>query len=107
MIGLAIAGVMLVGGLVAMAVAATLWLVFRLAVFVVLLPFRLLFALVALPLLLLKFVFVAIGFVVLMVALAAGGLLVTMGLLVPLLPLALVVGVVWMIVSHARRPAAV
>ena len=111
MIGLALGAMMAFGVMVALAVSAILWLVLRGLIFLVTLPFRLLFAVIALPLLLLKIVLMAVAAVVLFALFAAGrsagrgGLVV--GVLIPLLPILLVVGLTFAIVRLMRRPATI
>ena len=111
MIGLALGGLMAVGVMVALAVSAVAWFVLRGLIFLVTLPFRLLFALIAIPLLLIKIVIMAVAAVVFFALFAAGGLLIAVGLvvgvLVPLLPLLLVVGLTYGLVRLMRRPAAI
>jgi len=66
---------------------------------------------IALPLLLLKIVLMAVAAVVLITLLAAGGLLIALGVvvgvLIPLLPILLVVGLTFAIVRLMRRPATI
>ena len=109
MIGLALGAMMAVGVMVALAVSAIAWFVLRGLIFLVTLPFRLLFAVIALPLLLLKIVLMAVAAVVFITLFAAGGLLiaVVVGVLIPLLPILLVVGLTFAIVRLMRRPATI
>ncbi len=111
MIGLALGAMMAVGVMVALAVSAIAWFVLRGLIFLVTLPFRLLFAVIALPLLLLKIVLMAVAAAVLITLLAAGGLLIALGVvvgvLIPLLPILLVVGLTFAIVRLMRRPATI
>ena len=74
----------------------------RAAIWVVLLPFRLLFGVLTLPWLLVKTIVLGAGALVAVVA--AVGLVVA--LLVPLLPLVFIGVVTWAIVRLMRRPAA-
>jgi hypothetical protein len=96
--------------LVLVFVAGLAWIFVRAVVWLVLLPFRLLAAAVVLPLLLLKFVMLGV-FGVLAFALALGGVLAAFGVAVvvnaPLLPLAAVAALIWMLRPGSRRSAAV
>ena len=86
----------------AVAVRAILWLVF--------LPFRLIFWLLAIPFFLLKLVFVSVFALVfglatlIILPFVAFGLFV--GIVVPLLPLALIGFGIWTLVRQSRRPVA-
>jgi hypothetical protein len=82
----------------------------KVLLWIVLLPFRLLFALLLLPLLALKaflgvLALIVVGPFVLAAALV-GGLLAAIAILAPLLPLALLALLVWVIV-RASQPTAV
>lgn len=82
---------------------ALLWLV--------LLPFRLLFGLIVLPLLLVKLVLGGILFLVLapvlLLSVAVGILGVAAAAIVPLLPLLFIAGVIWLLVRLSRPAPAV
>ena len=91
------------------ATVATVWLVLRVAFWVLLLPFRLLFWLLTLPFLMLKGVLAVAGSALLALVVLAGGLfaavLVAMAVAVPLLPILFVVFMTWAIVRLMKRPA--
>lgn len=104
-VGLAIlAGVfflILIAGIGAFALGA-IWFALRAVFWVVLLPFRLLFLVLTLPLLLM-FVLAAVGVAIVGgLILAAAGLIAA--LVVPLLPIALAVALVWALVRLSKRP---
>ena len=97
----------------AMTAAATLlvvnlFLLMKAVLWLVLLPFRLLFLALALPLLLINVVVGIVGGVLLATFLAIGGVLVAILLAVvaPLLPLALLVLGTWALFRLMKRPAA-
>ena len=97
----------------AMTAAATLlvvgmFLLMKAVLWLVLLPFRLLFLALALPLILINVVVGIVGGVLLLTFLAIGGVLVAILLAVvaPLLPLAFLVLVTWALVRLMKRPAA-
>jgi hypothetical protein len=97
------------GVMAALALSAVVWFVFHAIVWLVLLPFRLLGAILTLPFLLLK-VLLAIVVGVVAFGLALGGIVLvaalTTALVAPILPLLLVVGLTWAVVRLMRRPAA-
>jgi hypothetical protein len=100
----AVAAAMAIGLMAALVVAVKLlfWLVW--------LPFRLLFWALALPLLLIKFVLLAIGGMLGAAFFFIGGLIAAAALvaaiLLPLVPLLLAAGIVWISVSATRSPRA-
>lgn len=104
-------GVLVGAGLaIGLAAASLIWLIVQGAIWMVLLPFRLLFALVTLPFIILKvFLAVLIGLVFGALALAAIAAVagVALAVLVPTLPLLAVVGLTWLFLRAMRRPAAV
>jgi hypothetical protein len=103
-------GVLVGAGLaIGLAAASLIWLIVQAAIWIVLLPFRLLFALVALPFLILKvFLAVLLGLVFGALALAAVATVagVALAVLVPTLPLLAVVALTWLFLRAMRRPAA-
>jgi hypothetical protein len=103
-------GVLLGAGLaIGLAASAAIWLIVQAAIWVVLLPFRLLFALVALPFVILKiFLVVVFGLVFGALAIAAIAAVagIALAVLVPILPLLAVVGLTWLFLKAMRRPAA-
>lgn len=84
---------------------AVVVLIFKIAIWLIVLPFRLLFWL---PMLLVKIVLGGVGALLLAVGLAIGGVLLAIGIVVavllPLMPLLIVGGVIWLI-YRASRPA--
>jgi len=94
----------LVVGLVSLAGAAL-----HVGWWVVTLPFRALFWLIALPFLLVKVALLIVGAAALAVGLVVSGAALTLGVLaavlVPLAPIALLVFAVWAIARLLRRPA--
>ena len=95
-----------------LAILGSVWLILRATLWLVLLPLRLVFAIIALPLLLLKVLIFSIVAVVFLALIAAGGALVMAGLVgfllavvLPLVPILLVGTVVWLVVKMVRRPA--
>jgi hypothetical protein len=97
-------GIAIVGGLFIAAAALVLFL-FKLLFWLVLLPFRLFVWLLALPLLLLKAVVLGVAGVLLGLLFVAGGALVAVVVIVPLLPIVLLLGLTWALVRLLRRPA--
>jgi hypothetical protein len=104
----AVLGVLFISLLLFGAVLAVVGLVLKCVLWIVLLPIRLVFYILLLPLLLLKF---AIGGVLVLAfgpILAVGAVLgliaFVAALIVPLLPLLIVAGLVWLVV-RASRPA--
>ncbi|HEX5214430.1 MAG TPA: hypothetical protein VFV98_03150 [Vicinamibacterales bacterium] len=100
--GLAIFGAMAMAGLFFM--LAVVVLIVKIAISLIVLPFRLVFWL---PMLLVKVVLGVVGAVLLGTGLAVGGVLLAIGIivavLVPLLPFAIVAGLIWL-VYRATRP---
>ena len=89
--------------------AAASWLLLRAVLWVVLLPFKLIGLALLLPLALLKLVLVAVvGVIALALLIAGAAAIVGVGLAVvaPLLPIALVFGLFWLVVRAGRRPMA-
>ena len=100
-------GFAMVGGLF-IAAAAIGWFIVKVILAVILLPFRLLFWLVALPLLLVKAVVLSIVGVLAALLFAIGLVAAALGLvalIVPLLPILLVVLLTVLIVRLMKRPA--
>jgi hypothetical protein len=81
----------------------------KVVVWIVLLPFRLLFGLLILPLLLVKALAGAVALIlmgpILLVTLLAGAVAAAVALLVPLLPLIVVGALIWFLVRASQRPA--
>ena len=98
---------MLVAGMTAFVLA--LWLFLRVVLWIVLLPFKLLFLAVAIPLFFVKLVVGFIAFL-LLCALALGSVLALAGLflalLVPLLPFVILAFAIWALVRITKRPVA-
>ena len=98
---LAILATMALAGLFVM--LAVLTLILKIAMWLIILPFRLVFWL---PILLVKLVVGTIGALLLAVGLAVGGVLLAIGIVVavllPLLPFAIIGGLLWMVYRATR-----
>jgi hypothetical protein len=98
---------MLVAGMTAFVLA--LWLFLRVVLWIVLLPFKVLFLAVAIPLFFVKLVVGFIAFLLFFV-LAFGSLIALAGIfvavLVPLLPFAILAFAIWALVRITKRPIA-
>lgn len=100
-------GLVMVGGLF-IAATAICWVIVKVFLAVILLPFRLLIWLVALPLLLVKAVVLSVAGVLAGLLFAIGLVAAALGLvalIVPLLPIVLLVLLTAMIVRLMKRPA--
>jgi hypothetical protein len=105
MTALAVISALVAVGIVT-AILFTLWILLQVVVWLVLLPFRLLFALVTWPLAIVKGVVgVLVGGVLLVVGLVAAVVVAVSMVAALLLPLALVALAVWALVRLTRRPA--
>ena len=112
MIGLFVLSVLALTGAIGFALLLSVALVVRVAVWVLLLPFRLLFHVLFLPFLLLKWTvrffvgLLLLPLVLLAIVLGIGGMAMA-GLLlfVPLLPVIIVGALVWLVIKAAPRPA--
>lgn len=102
--------VLVFAGLIAFGMFAILAALFWFVLWLIWLPFRLLFWAVALPLALLKIAIVPVVALlfgsVMAIGIFAVGFAILVAILAPLLPLAIVVGLIWAIARLARRPAA-
>ncbi len=106
------AGWLIVMGMLAAAMTAFLlaiWLFLRVVVWLVLLPFKLLFLAVAIPVLIVKLVVGLIAFLLFFV-LAFGSILALAGVffavLVPLLPFVILAFAIWALARVMKRPVA-
>jgi hypothetical protein len=112
MIGLFVLSVLVLAGAIGFALLLSLALVIKVALWVLLLPFRLLFYVLFLPLLLVKWT-LRFFLALLILPLALVGIVLGIGgialagvlLFLPLVPLLIVGALIWLIVKAATRPA--
>lgn len=111
MIELLTLGALAVAGVFVVSILALVFAVLKFVFWIVLLPIRLAFKLLFLPLLLLKWAGLAllslVAAPILVVVLLVGGAVVVLGMLAPLLPVVFLVLAVWALVRLGRRPAVV